>query len=182
MKKIVRIGSIQESWMTYPVSVFCKIKIDDGNLSITGVEGPTKDGNCKGASGQININPDVFTSFADGWSKELAAKFSETWKRWHLNDMRAGCEHQRAEKWDEKPIDASKPLNTYGKHFDGQRTASWNMLAWVSPKEHPGGLLTKPCPICGYRYGSAWLKEELPEDVVEFLQSLPDTDVEPAWV
>lgn len=34
----------------------------------------------------------------------------------------------------------------------------------------------------GYRYGSAWLKRDIPADVLEFLQSLPDTDVTPAWI
>jgi hypothetical protein len=89
------------------------------------------------------------------------------WRRWHLNDMRAGCEHQRAEKWDERRIDASKPRNSYGKHFEGQRSDTWNMLAWVRPDEHPDGLLGKSCPTCGYRYGTAWLVETLPANVEE---------------
>lgn len=182
MEKIIRLGDIQKPGMRFPVSVFCKITIKDGKLSITGVEGPTPNGDCKGSCGQIEINPTMFASFAPGWSKELSAKFSEVWKRWHLNDMRAGCEHQRKEGWDKKPIDPSKPLRAYGKHFDGQRSDSWNMLTWVRPDEHPEGLLTKPCSICGYRYGTAWFKEELPEEVVEFLHSLPDSDKTPAWV
>lgn len=37
---------------------------------------------------------------------------------------------------------------------------------WVSPAEHPKGLLSKPCTECGYRYGSAWLKEELPPEIL----------------
>lgn len=41
---------------------------------------------------------------------------------------------------------------------------------WVKPDEHPAGILTKPCPVCGYRYGSAWLYEPLPADVVAFLE------------
>lgn len=104
-----------------------------------------------------------------------AQAIARVWKRWHLNGMRAGCEHQRVEKWDERPINPAKPLNTYGKHFEGQKYASWNMLTWVSPKEHPKGLLGKPCPTCGYAYGSAWLKEELPEEVkAEILSWIPE--------
>ena len=53
---------------------------------------------------------------------------------------------------------------------------------WVCPSQHPKGLLTKPCPVCGYKYGSNWLYEEVPEDVIQWLQDLPDTDQEPAWV
>lgn len=53
---------------------------------------------------------------------------------------------------------------------------------WLSQDEHPEGFLSKPCPVCGYKYGSQWLREELPTDVVAFLQSLPETDKTPAWV
>lgn len=88
----------------------------------------------------------------------------------HLNDMHAGCEHQRAEGWDKRPIDPSKPLNTYGKHFPGQKSDSWNMLGWVTRKEHPEGLLSHPCPTCGYKYGSAWKRAELPAETLEWAQ------------
>ena len=33
-----------------------------------------------------------------------------------------------------------------------------------------------------YKYGTAWLKEELPDSVVSFLASLPDAEKKPAWV
>lgn len=97
--------------------------------------------------------------------REALATVRAWWQRWHLNDMRAGCEHQRAGGWAERPIDPSKPLNSYGKHFPGQRQDSWNMLTWVPRGEHPEGLLSHPCPTCGYKYGSQWLKEEIPADV-----------------
>lgn len=38
------------------------------------------------------------------------------------------------------------------------------------------------CPDCGYRLGSQWLTREVPEDAIDFLKSLPDTDKTPAWV
>lgn len=53
---------------------------------------------------------------------------------------------------------------------------------WVYPSEHPEGLLTKPCDVCGYKYGSAWLKEGVPAEVIAEIQSWPDTDVKPCWV
>lgn len=84
------------------------------------------------------------------------------WRRWHLNHMRAGCEHQRAEKWEDQPVYADKPTSAYVKHEDD--TSSWNMRIWV-PVER-GGLLSAPCPTCGYKYGTKWLKEELPADVL----------------
>lgn len=58
------------------------------------------------------------------------------WRRWHLNDMRAGCEHQRA-------------------------------LGWNSYDEHP----SEPCPTCGYKYGTAWLYEPIPEEIITTIMS-----------
>ena len=53
----------------------------------------------------------------------------DLWNRWHLNEMQAGCEHQRA-------------------------------LGWISYEEHP----SEPCPVCSYKFGSAWLFDALPDD------------------
>lgn len=53
---------------------------------------------------------------------------------------------------------------------------------WTYELEHPEGELMKPCPVCGYKYGSAWLKEAVPAEVISFLESLPETDKIPAWV
>jgi hypothetical protein len=130
--------------------VFCSIKFDNGKLSISGVEGPTRNGDAKGSCGQI-LDSFKIKDYAEGWDHALLVRFLETWQRWHLNDMRAGCEHQRAE-------------------------------GWVTGKEHPDGLLCEPCPTCGYKYGSAWLKEDVPIEVVKFLAALPDSQVTPAWV
>lgn len=47
---------------------------------------------------------------------------------------------------------------------------------WVSPKEHPDGLLGKECPVCGYKYGTTWITIPLPNSVIEFLERLPDYD------
>ena len=52
---------------------------------------------------------------------------------------------------------------------------------WLRYDECEKGLLCKPCPVCGYKYGTNWLKEDLPDDVIAFLQSLPDTKIQPAW-
>lgn len=104
----------------------------------------------------------------DQLREELVQFFPEVTPhlKYHLNTMRPGCEHQRTEKWDEKPIDPTKPLNVYGKYYPGQRSSTWNMLGRITPQEHPDGLLTKPCPTCGYRYGSAWRYETLPPETL----------------
>lgn len=70
---------------------------------------------------------------------ETIAKLLEVWDRWHLNSLRAGCEHQRRLGWDSLPHEET---------------------------------IGKACPVCGYKYGSAWLHEPLPEDVIDFIKSL----------
>jgi len=147
---------------------FVTIEWDGRRLSISGVEGPKPNGNCRGSCGQIEAS---IESFAEGWDQEKLDKLRTLWRRWHLNDMRAGCEHQRAEGWADRPIDPSKPTDAYIKHPDGSR--GWNRLTWLPAKD--GGLLCAPCPTCGYKYGTAWLYEAVPQDVIDWLGALPDS-------
>lgn len=48
--------------------------------------------------------------------------------------------------------------------------------------KHPDGILSKPCPVCGYRWGSSWRAERVPTEVLQWLESLPDSTRKPAWV
>jgi len=112
-----------------------------------------------------------------GWNKAKVERLVAIWKRWHMNDFRAGCEHQRAERWHERPIDVNRPIDTYGFHFKGQRHPSWNMLVWVTRNEHPEGLLLRPCPTCGYEYGSEWLYEPIPAEILAEIETFPTVDV-----
>lgn len=162
-------------------SVYAKIGFASGKLSITGVEGPMRNGDCKGSCGQIDMHEWNIKTYAPGWNAELEKQFREVWQKWHLNDMRAGCEHQREQRWNERPVYPDRPTKDYVQYpavmGGGQ---GWNMLVWVPVEK--GGLLSAPCGICGYRYGSQWLREEVPSDVLDFLKSLPDTDQQPAWI
>ncbi len=38
------------------------------------------------------------------------------------------------------------------------------LLGWLRESEHPDGILSKACPKCGYKYGSAWNYFPIPED------------------
>ncbi len=49
-------------------------------------------------------------------------------------------------------------------------------------KENELGLLGKPCPVCGYGYGSKWMKEELTDDVIQLIASFPSSTTKPAWI
>lgn len=102
--------------------MFAEIELKDGKLSIHGVIGPTRHGNAIGSSGQIDMefdhqnpahndkryNEPIKASelrFASGWNRDTWYRFLEAWKLWHLNDMHAGCEHQRALGWEDEGYD-----------------------------------------------------------------------------
>ena len=152
--------------------------------------------------------------------KRLPEKL-EIWKRWHLNDMHAGCEHQR-QNWDTtKQITIVKymlntdiwtkqniikaaaierlqltgastlegeeqkllslplsidqadylPLDESISEYYTEKERKTESAGWVRPEKHPDGILCKPCEICGYKYGTSWLKEEIPADVVATIKS-----------
>ncbi len=149
-------------------------------LAITGVVGPKANGDATGSCGQCIESVEDAKTCAGSLNDAQRSHLVAVWRRWHLNGMRAGCEHQRAEGWNERPIDASKPTDTYGKHCGPGGPMTWNMLTWVTKRDHPDGLMCEPCPTCGYKYGTAWLYEHVPDDVLAFVCSLPTTDRLPA--
>lgn len=56
-------------------------------------------------------------------------------------------------------------------------------LGWVDVKEHKDGLLCRKLnPEDKNGYGQTWFFHEVPSEVIEFLNSLPETDKTPAWV
>jgi hypothetical protein len=247
MKKIVRLGTVK-TYNGRNMSVFAKIEFDGKRLSISGVEGPTATGNAMGGSGQIDMSYKTAEQRAEispapGWTPELIGQFFDTWGKWHLNDMRASCEHQRALGWNpskeitlyhfrlKREIEAERraaeqratsvllsgdtltPLprevevmnlqrqivhteavlpeamqefyEPNGPQYEGDyynKASEQKTAGWVNEKEHPEGILSKPCPECGYKYGNAWLVEDVPGEVIAFLESLPDTDIKPNWV
>lgn len=70
------------------------------------------------------------------------------------------------------PPDADSPLSGCYEVDKREHKAA----GWVRPSEHPRGLLCKPCEVCGYEYGSKWLFEEVPVDVLDYLEALPKAD------
>lgn len=167
-RKVVRLGTAK-SYNGRSYSIFCEIEFKDGRLSISGVEGPTRDGNALRACGQIDMhlrNEQDSINLAPGWTRESLQRFFDVWQRWHLNDLKAGSQEQ--EDWLRvNPI--PKEEYTYPKsHYEV-----------ASAKLQAAGLNPDSS---GYKYGHAWKREEVPSDVIEFLKSLPNTDKQPAWV
>lgn len=52
-------------------------------------------------------------------------------------------------------------LNGMRSGCEHQRALGWT---WTT---HP----SEPCPDCGYRLGTAWLREELPQEVIDTVRS-----------
>ncbi|WP_298993216.1 hypothetical protein [uncultured Desulfovibrio sp.] len=79
-------------------SIFCRIKVRTKEkgvfLSIVGVEGPQRNGNCKGGCGQIadtleEYNDTQKITYAEGWDEASTLMFVHIWKQYHLNDLTA---------------------------------------------------------------------------------------------
>lgn len=173
--KTVRLGVLHEPWTTRGQNVHCTIKYVDGRLSITGVIGAKRNGDCTGSCGQIN--GDLFWSLAmsnarldlaPGWGGLALRKFLLAWHDYHLNDMCAGSPAQRAE------LARHTPRYTYPKtHCD------WALETLTAAGLQPdASYLHNGKP---YSYGSAWLRREVPKDVLDMLQALPDADIPCPW-
>lgn len=139
-------------------------KAERPELSICAVEGPKANGTCIGACGQVRdglVDP-AFTP-APGID---ATRLREVWDRWHLNGMKAGSPAQEAHL-------RAHPIDRAADHFKVATEA----LRAAGLQPDPGHLYNgKP-----YSYGSAWLHEEVPEDVLQWLHDLPTVPEVPHW-
>lgn len=93
----------------------------------------------------------------------------DLWKKYHLNDMNAGCEHQRNLKWEDIRINPEELPNCRAN-----RDEKGILAIWVRPEEHKKGMLGRPCIQCGYKYGSAWLYSPLPDNIEEVINETCD--------
>jgi len=255
-KKVVRPCSVME-WSRVghetPAKVFCTIELrEGGELSITGVVGPTSNGDARGSCGQINetlqkaVDAGKVESYADGWDQDKLAQLLGIWDRWHLNHMSAADHAMRRDGWlaqreeavwvhkytlsreamkqktdaEDAAKKALKKGETFGytpeqleavnRPYSTQRITETatppatpdhyspadrylpgggkvaegperKTMGWLRPDEHPRGLLGKKHPETGNGYGSAWYREDVPEDVLQWLADLPAADVRHPW-
>ena len=239
MKKIINPCTVK-TLKSEEVDAFCEISFENNKLRIHGVVGPILGGGCWGECGQC-INDIRNGTPVDGWDVKMINRFCDTWKRWHLNDMRPECEHQRADGWrelaeknitfyefvlkheffekrdklKEEIIEMAKNGESISLNDDQKALLNledsvtleknhindfyrfcrkFEMPARVvnfsgtgkndifAEHESPNGLLYKPCPVCGHKYDESYLKEDVPQSVIEFLFNLPDSKKTPAWI
>lgn len=127
-----------------PVMVEIAINTSD-NLRISGNVGAI-------SFGQIRDELLNIEKLAEGWTVGKVAKLHQIWKEYHLNDMQAGSPAQRA--W---------IAQTGIVKYD-------DILAQM-PADilHDATELRNGKP---YTYGSAWLRMDIPADVLEWLRAL----------
>lgn len=115
--------------------VTVNIRWDDregGRLSITGeTQRPWK--NDVESCGQIIGALSEVDGFSDGYSLQTVRRLANIWRMYHLNDMQAACEHQRArgETWSTHPLahcpECDYKLGTKWLHMDVPR----DVLKWL---------------------------------------------------
>ena len=147
---IVNIGTVQEGLINYRVRIEVEQRIEDGNvrLSMVGFVGQR-------FSGQISSiirekNNGNLISYARGFDPDTVNALLDIWDTWHLNDMRAGCEHQTL---------LANYLYEQGRDYEHLKTIP----------------ALKKCPFCGYDYGTAWKIQDIPGEVLVRLANILNT-------
>lgn len=66
-----------------------------------------------------------------------------------------------------KYYEPEKPL------FNGDRGhTEVKKLGWLGEDEHPEGLLSKACPVCGHKYGGSWVYFPIPSNDEKIIEKL----------
>lgn len=147
--------------------VWVNISYRDGRLSFTGEFGPRASGNARGSCGQIEMSMPGGKGIipVDPWNQEMVTRLFNLWNRWHLNDMQAGT---------------PKQMEALRDAFGSQ---SYSHDQALEVLDNEGILVDRDYLHNGkpYRYGSAWLHEDVPEHVLQWLRNLPETDLPHPW-
>ncbi|MCP4221891.1 MAG: hypothetical protein GY773_00930 [Actinomycetia bacterium] len=165
-----------EVWPGKRARLFVTMRYEDGRLSISGVEGPKVNGDAVGSCGQCRDALVRLYSLERGWTRAMAGELHTIWDRWHLNDMRAGtlAQESHLRTFDDWRADATARsiMGDYGPdHYLWAQT----VLAEVNLQPDPNG------PDGPYSYGSAWLSEDVPADILESLAAMPRATRSHPW-
>ena len=167
LHKTVCLGTIPVSGVNR--SVFCDVNLDEkGTLAIRGVVGPRKGGEAWGYAGQIQDDLEGLVPGA-GWTQEMVDEFLNIWRKWHLNDMQPGTRHQ---------------MDFLREWRKGREILSYDYEDECKALAEAGLLEDSQYLVDGkpYRYGSSYLKFDLPAEVIAFLRGIPVSLKEPVWV
>lgn len=155
MKKTIDLGKIdynQSGRKNCRVTVDIEIR-DDGELSICGNIWNPRGTDCYSCGQNLDEIGKLFPS------SEKVQRIVAIWKRWHLNNMKAGSPRQESHLR-EHPLSYEYPTT----HFDEALKVLGAVGLNPDMKYMRDG---KP-----YQYGSAWLKEELPSEVKLVIETI----------
>jgi hypothetical protein len=123
-------------------------------LSIQGMIG-------RNHAGQIQDSIDMEkVEFLNGWDAHKLGMLIQVWNRWHNNDLRTGSPAQMQHLRSVKELTGEKL--EWGPACASLRAAG----LYVDEHFRWGDDTT------GFRYGSAWVYEPLPESVIEWFNQL----------
>lgn len=115
------------------------------------------------SSGQVS--PEERVILPENRASKLSAEqldlIERSWERWHLNDMRAGCAHMPSWEGIVGLVD-DEPADDIPKLYGRTDYAGW-------------ALRHVRCAETGYKWGSSWLIEQPPADVLAELGALIDS-------
>ncbi len=187
-RREVRLGRMDNR----PVLIDIELRRKDGErgglvLSISGHHGAIAYGQIQDTVRELAQRATMGDATLDPAIKNQAElrQLVDIWERWHLNDLRAGCEHQRALGWKVCPGHYGAEGQTCSHPAPPVPASDEDMRQALRDLQSSGVALVgcstsyrcaedavgKPCPECGYEFGSAWLFEELPAGVVRFLHT-----------
>lgn len=151
-----------------------------------------------------NMHPECIHQHADGWHKKasekvtlyhwrmtpeaideqkavekaalLALRCGETFKPTPKEQFLANLSYSLITHTETVPENIAKFYEPKKPLFPGDKGhTEVETLGWLDQSEHPDGLLSRPCPVCGYRYGSSWVYFPIPTDDERVIYTLLET-------
>lgn len=112
---------------------------------------------------------DLLKDYPELGENEIFVEVHDLWSKYHLNDMRAGTPEQQA---------AIKEWREQGHKYDYNKACAYLKkiglyevpVSTIDIKNNP--YFADKDPNSMYRYGNAWLKEEVPKKDVLRIESL----------
>jgi hypothetical protein len=167
-KHHILVGRMADKFGNSHPRVFVTVHWDGEELHFTGVEGPKPKGDAWGSCGQIDMHwredPECWIYGGREMPRARVERLMELWDRWHLNHMNAGSPNQEA--WlRANPFKVVCP--------ESHLTVARKRLAAVGLEPDHDFMDRKGQP---YSYGSEWVREEVPHEVLVELLTYPTDD------
>lgn len=93
-----------------------------------------------------------------------AAQNGEAWKTSPVEQLLLSLEYSV------KSENEALPENISGYYKLKEKEVK--VCGWLHPEEHSRGILGKPCPVCGYKYGHGWQYFPIPAEDEEIIYKL----------